>query len=365
MKALIVISSTCQFFLLTVCAILLFAGTVNAQDDEEYNKLVVDIDAILTTFYQNPTQKNLESLSTLLQTNPEKTGMRSKAGLYSAIVIGYGSKKYNLEIKGEGPVFDAAKAIAADQKEIKLVQMLNDNSVKNRIRHDTWWYSFFATGENKYLELLFEHTDDFFDENFKGDPALTILANGNFMRYSKEHEKIAEFCKASIDEHKGTWKESLLRTCVSIAKTKPVAGKKFDRSTPEGTLRLFVLGLSANNVDRIRSTVYPMKPGEFQSLTAPWGKPNSLNMQQVVEAMKYERLKAGDTYALGSGTGGGKEMKVDPRMDSDRGVTAYLGPRSQSPAPYQIMKIYGQWWVDPEIIIHMRKASEKLLRKGS
>jgi hypothetical protein len=342
--------------LATFSALVLFSIPFQDQIDSSTN-ILEKINQRLTTFYQSPTQDYMDELSQVLVVHSDKVTLGNAIGVFSAVVLGCGSRKFNLEIKQSGPVFDAAKEIAENNEESPLVRMLNDNEKINRMRLDTWWYSFFATGDTRYLELLLQQTGNVLSDDFKGNAKAALMSNGSFMNYAADHEKVAQFCRSSIDNNKGTWRESLLRTCVAFNKVKPINDNKFDRSTPEGALRLFFLGMMTGDEDLIRTTIYPINQSEFAYLNSGVSdRVVGSEVHDMVAQMKYERLKAGSIWKMPNST----EMKVPPKMDSDRGVTAYLGPRSRSPIPLQIMKFYGQWWVQPDAVIAVRKAAEKI-----
>ena len=353
--------------LLAFLACLNGGSSLVAQTEDTLQQLQ-KIDDLLTTFYQKPTQAQMNQLTKSLSEHSDEISLRTSLGLFSAIVMGYASQKNNLQINGQGEVFDAAKAIAADDESARLVQYLKNHGSVDQTRLDIWWYSFFATGDSQYLDRILEQTGDLFADEFRGDARAALIANGSLMTHAAKHKAVAQYCekalvKKALVKNQDHWRESLLKHCLAFSKTKPIKGKKFDRSTPEGTLRLFTLGVMANDANLVRSTVYPMDEGDLKYLLQPTDgqQPSSSQWQSLVANMKYDRLKAGTSWT----TQGGTKMDVPQEMDSDRGVTAYLGPREMSPAPFQIMKFYGQWWVQPEPVILMRKAAERVRNKNA
>ena len=272
-----------------------------ADERQQAQEFFQEADARMTGFYLEPTQEKMDQLAKLFSDNSKFASPRSQAGLLSSVVMGLASKKFDLKINQQGPLFDAANAIANDDTNHPLVKLLNDNSKAGEIRIKAWWYSYYATGDTSYVTHLQKLTGDFMAKDFKGQRRLSMLANGDFMRVAHSDDKLAKFCKEAAKKEKDAWRKSLYNSCVAWNKFFPDDYNQFDRSTPEGTLRLFMLGVMSNNEDLMRVCVYPIADNEFEYLKTDSKSMGTADFKSIVAKLKYKRLKAGDHWTTASG----------------------------------------------------------------
>lgn len=352
--------------LLTACICKQAIGQGNEADAEKVSpekrqqivNAVREMEARMTGFYRDPSQQKMDELTKVFRDNSQYVTARSPRGMLGSIVMGLASKKFDLKIKEQGPLFDTARAVANDDKSNELVKLLAENSDAGELRIKVWWYSYYATGETKYLEQIQNLTGDIFADNFEGQQRLSMIANGDLMRVAYTDDKVAEFCQSAAKKEKNPWRKSLLESSVAWNKFYPENYEGFDRKTPEGVLRLFALGMLTSNEDLIRLCIYPTDENKIKILTS--GETQSLERaKDMVATMEYRPTKAGDQWTKVSGE------KVDiADTDPSRGVYAFLGPKQKGAPPILTMKIYGEWWVYPDPIIDVREAAKRLREKG-
>lgn len=333
---------------------------VTPQQRHEILMAMQDIEDRMTRFLQEPTQEKLDELAERFSKNIKYIPPKKEVAILGAITMGRASKKFKLEINGEGHVFNDARAVRDEDKEHYLVKFLADEKKISPPRIKAWWYSFFATGETKFLDPILKLTGDLFADDFQGQRQFALIANGDLMRYSYFFDDVAKFCKTAAGKEKDPWRRSMLKSCVSWNKFIPDDFEGFELGTPEGILRLFVLGTMTSNEDLIRISTYPMLDEELDHLLSDKLKQDSTVLQETVAKMVYRRMKAGDHWTTASG----KEIKIPAEFDTDRAVNAYLEPLPKGAPPFGITKIYGSWWVDPAPVITMRKATAKLDRRS-
>lgn len=312
----------------------------------------------MQVFCQDPSQQKMDQLAKVFSNNRQYVTARSPRGMLASIVMGLASKQFDLKINEQGPLFDAARAVANDDQSHDLAKLLAENSDVGELRIKTWWYSYYATGDTKYVEHTQKLTGDMLADNFQGQQRLTLIANGDLMRVAYTDDRVAEFCEAAAKTEKDPWKKSLLQSCVAWNKYYPENYEGFDRKTPEAVLRLFMLGMMTSNEDLIRLCIYPIDENEIKILTSGEKLPPKKSKGMVAN-MKYQPTKAGDQWTKVSGE------KVDIAVtDPDRGVYAYLGPPPKGVPPVLMMKIYNEWWVYLGPMAEVRKAAKRLLEKG-
>lgn len=141
-------------------------------------------------------------------------------------------------------------------------------------------------------------------------------------------------------------------------KQAPVKDERLSRETPEGTLRVFTLGVMLANEQLIKMTIVPVPDEDLKHLLQkPEGKPpDAKELKERCANMKVRTLKPGDKFRLP----GGKELVVTAEEVSDERLVLVL---DDSPIPTRLYKAKGFWWVDAEPTIAGRKAAAEARRK--
>ena len=161
----------------------------------------------MQVFYQDPSQQRMDQLAKVFSDNRQYVTARSPRGMLGSIVMGLASKKFDLKINEQGPLFDAARAVANDDQSHELAKLLAENSDVGELRIKTWWYSYYATGDTKYVEHIQKLTGDMLADDFEGNQRLTMIANGDLMRVAYTDDRVAEFCEDCGEKGKGSVEE--------------------------------------------------------------------------------------------------------------------------------------------------------------
>lgn len=131
----------------------------------------------------------------------------------------------------------------------------------------------------------------------------------------------------------------------------PQQDERLSRETPEGTLRVFTIGVLRGVEDLIKKTSLPVSDEEMKLICvkAPEDAPSFKEVKDRVASMKIRSLKAGDKFTLP----GNKEIVVAKEEVSEDRLVLVL---EDAPVPTRMYKAKGFWWVDPEPLIHARRA---------
>ena len=140
------------------------------------------------------------------------------------------------------------------------------------------------------------------------------------------------------------------------SKSKPAEDLRISRNSPEGTLRLFTLGVMLGNEKLIRATMLPVPDKDLAFLVK---KPDGLTaakakaMKEMCAELKVKSLKVGDKFKLP----GGNEIVVKDEEVTEKTKVLVLG---DAPIPTRMYKAKnGFWWVDGSPTIAARKAAAK------
>lgn len=130
---------------------------------------------------------------------------------------------------------------------------------------------------------------------------------------------------------------------------------RLSRDTPEGTLRIFTLGVLLANEQLVNATIVPVSDEDLAYLLR---KPKDApappkELKELCANMKVRALKPGDKFTLP----GGKKVTVAEEEVTDERMVLVL---DDSPIPSRLYKAKGYWWVDASPVIAGRKAAAKL-----
>ena len=146
----------------------------------------------------------------------------------------------------------------------------------------------------------------------------------------------------------------------SDSKTQPKEDVRLSRNTPEGTLRLFALGVMLGDEKLVRSTMLPVKAEEWALLVKmPDGSTtkNAEIFRKQCAELKVKSLKAGDKFKLP----GGKEIVVTDKEVTEKAMVMVLGDAAIPTRIYKSER--GFWWVDGRPTIAARKAAAEMKKR--
>jgi hypothetical protein len=135
---------------------------------------------------------------------------------------------------------------------------------------------------------------------------------------------------------------------------KPSKDERLDRETPEGTLRIFSIGVMLTNEKLVKMTALKVSEKDMKYLLKPTKnlRTTPKETKEFWASRKVKVLKAGDKFNLP----GNNEIVIGKDEVTDDRMVVVL---EDSPIPTRLYKIEGHWWVDPAPLIASRKAAEK------
>lgn len=150
----------------------------------------------------------------------------------------------------------------------------------------------------------------------------------------------------------------LFSAASSAQQDKKPEDQRLSRKTPEGTLRIFALGVMLQNEQLIKATIVPVGAEDFRYLLlkTKGAQPDPKKLKEMFANMKVRTLKPGDKFTLP----GGEKIVVAEEEVNDRQMVLVL---ENSPIPTRMYKGKGYWWVDARPVIDGRKAAEKARQK--
>jgi hypothetical protein len=130
-----------------------------------------------------------------------------------SVMIARISQKYGWPITGGVLGAKAAEILAGTSLFAKFV---SDDTQINPTKLDIWWSSFFATGDERYLEYIYRYAGQ---EMPKGDIERTLVigaASWSFKSNCIQHKKVLEFARKKLALNAASEKQmQFLRDCIA------------------------------------------------------------------------------------------------------------------------------------------------------
>ena len=167
-------------------------------------------------FYTSPTEKEFIQLQDTANEHYQEFG---KSEFIVALVIARISEKHNWSIK-EGRFSESAKDIISGQSSVS--KYVNDDNVVDPQKLDIWWASFFATGEDKYLEKILEYAGEEMPKEDIDGIMVVGAATWSFKSNCEQHKAVRDFAQRLINDGKvKASKLDYLNKCVQSGAVKP------------------------------------------------------------------------------------------------------------------------------------------------
>jgi hypothetical protein len=157
---------------------------------------IEDFGKQMSYFYLAPSQEAFSVLQKNANQFRDKIeGANNGADTLVAVLIARVSQKYQWPIGG-GVFGDRAKEIIEGKS--TLAKYVSDNSQVDPSKIDVWWADFFATGDEQYLENIFQYTGGALPMGGDEKALVAGSANWSFKANCRQHEKVLEFARKKL-----------------------------------------------------------------------------------------------------------------------------------------------------------------------
>ena len=196
-------------------AVLLLSQTAIAGSFEDFGRQ-------MPYFYLSPSKESFSEF----QQNADKfrdklKGAKNGADILVAVMIARISEAHGWQI-AEGAFSKRAKEIAEGKS--RLAKYIRDDSQVDPAKIDVWWASFFATGDEQYLEKILRFAGL---ELPKGDIQRMLVigaATWSFKANCRQHKRVLEFAKRQLRSSSAPERQRLfLKECIAFAQNKDTA----------------------------------------------------------------------------------------------------------------------------------------------
>jgi hypothetical protein len=147
----------------------------------------------------------------------ELEGAGNGADLLVSVMIAKISEKYDWPIS-DGAFSANANEILAGKS--RLSKYLIDDSQVDPTKLDVWWASFFATGEEHYLENIIQYAGLELPKSDIGKMLVIGAATWSFRANCRQHKKVLEFAKRKLSSVTDNEPQmEFLRDCITFAES--------------------------------------------------------------------------------------------------------------------------------------------------
>ena len=169
---------------------ILWCQSVSANDLEDFEEQ-------MSYFYLAPSQESFTMFQNRADKFREKLeGAGNGADILVAVMIAKISQMYNWPVSGD--TF-SKRAEEIMKGKSRLAKYVNDDAQIDPTKLDIWWASFFATGDERFLEKIFQYAGLEFS-NGDGRRMLVIgAATWSFKANCRQHKKVLEFARQKLN----------------------------------------------------------------------------------------------------------------------------------------------------------------------
>jgi hypothetical protein len=196
-------------FLPSILVLLCLCATASSASLKEFGQK-------MSYFYLKPTPEAFAAFQQDVDTFADTLASAgNNADLLTAVMIARISEKHHWPVISKSSIGDKARTILEGKN--PLAQYVLDDKQIDPSKLDIWWASFFATGDEAYLEkiLVCAGTD-----SSKADPVLLLIygsATWSFKANCKQHEAVRSFAQKQLDSKKYPLKAAYLEECIAYA----------------------------------------------------------------------------------------------------------------------------------------------------
>jgi len=194
---------------LLICT-LLIPSLLFADSLEEFGKTTVD-------FYRAPSKEKFEVFQ---QQAAELEDMLCKndngADLMVSVMFARIAEKHSWPIRDNSKIGKTAKEVLKGQS--KLAKYVADDNQVDPGKLDLWWASYFATGEEAYLEKILKYAGEKMPEGNINKLLIIGAATWSFKSNCEQHAAIRAYASKCINDPQYAHKKAYLQECKGVAK---------------------------------------------------------------------------------------------------------------------------------------------------
>lgn len=171
-----------------------------------------DFGESMSNFYLSPTPEKFEEFQ---KQAAEFQGMLSKtdngSDLLVSVMLARIAEKHSWPIQDESKLGKKANEIL--KGESKLAKYIADDSQVDPRKLDIWWASYFATGDESYLEKILTYAGEEMPKNDINKMLIIGAATWSFKANCKQHDSVHSYALQSINEPRCFHKKQFLNEC--------------------------------------------------------------------------------------------------------------------------------------------------------
>ena len=193
--------------------------------EAEIQKGMRNLGMSMSFFYKKPDAKVFEKINRVIDQNEEtilKASKRNRFNVIAATFLARVHEKHKFPVTSQGQIGELARAILAKDKDNKDAAFVNDPKMITGSKLDSWWISFSATGDTKYVESILNVTGNPKTKKLNGqfDIPVVAAANWSFKSNCRLHKPVFEFAVKASKQDKWAAQKPFLEHCVESAKAK-------------------------------------------------------------------------------------------------------------------------------------------------
>lgn len=198
---------------LLIATILLSVTTFASGESD--NTPLDAVNQRLSYFYLMPSEEEFEALQLQLAADLHQfTTSKDGIAMLISVFLGKAHHKHGWPLLDLGALDDMARSIA-DRDGSELSRYIWDDTQVDPGKLDTWWVSFFATGDTRYLDNLVAQVGDLEAQRGAANIMIMGVANWSFAANCRQHPAIMEYARSLLEREPQLPNHDAIRRLIS------------------------------------------------------------------------------------------------------------------------------------------------------
>ena len=204
--------------IILICSTFLIQAVLLAEGIESFGESMDEL-------CQNPSSQKFEDFQKQAEElEAELCAEGNNIDLLAAVMIAKIVEKYSWPIHDDGRIGEMAQQILEGNTD--LAKYVEDDDWVDPAKLDVWWISYFATGDEKYLDKLLKYAGEELPENDMDQMMVIGAATWSFKSNCEQNDSVRAYAKKCLNEPKYEHKKAYLKECAEHRTLKDIIRAK-------------------------------------------------------------------------------------------------------------------------------------------
>lgn len=170
----------------------------------------------VTYFYKTPSREKFNSILSFVENDFPRIKAKNERlnlSITTAAFLAAASNKYGWRITGSNKASMLGREILEGKSD--FAKFVNDNNRVAPVKLDIWWSSFFATGDNRFLEKILQFAGEKMPERGNSQYGMIGSASWSFKSNCAQHDAVKSYARNCLTKKQYAEKTQYLTECIN------------------------------------------------------------------------------------------------------------------------------------------------------